>query len=859
MKKLILIFLLLLTPSIASAALVWQWDMEESSWSGANSVLEEVASAHADPVADATTAARSDIFNSTYAGTFDGTGDYVDCNDLNNESFDTSASLSFWFYSDSWSGDVVMLGNNGETFTSNKRLTIQRYNVGDYPDALVMYIANDTGTMNTVHTDTFELSGSTWYHVVATWTAGTLKLYVDGTERGTLSPGTDYFPSEWIDFTLGRGVGIIYFQGDLDDVRIYDNVLSSGDVTTLYESYTINSATVTTSMDGLIEDFQREVSMDAIIIDVSSDLEYQWKMDEASWSGADDVIEEIGSYHGNAVSGATTADRDPDTKITTRWGTFDGTNDHVLFNDLDALSFPSSGSVACWFNATTANQFDPIWSNQGYTFSNANALRVVVDDAEGHLIFYTGDSGGTLNSCETTDFTVDTGVDYFMVATWTAGSIVLYINGEEVASDTPGTDRIPSAWDDFCAGRALSSYYYEGKMDDLRVYSRELSSSEVAYLYELYGFINVKKQVSMDAIVAAPTYDFVNIGDSIAWGAFCGTPAANCTTAFTIKCYLEDASGWSGINKGVSGESTTDILARWSTDAIDVDAEKIYTTMMTNDYYWNLSEATTLSNLNSMLSLSEAGTGTYPRELIIGEVPPVTSRAADPPQTTEKELIQEKTKKLNALARLFCLNNNLELGPTYWAMAYNNTTYEDDISSSPDYDDDGVHPECLGHEKMADNYYTYAAVPTRMWRWGIAADGVDDVSLAWWLLNGSSSVSGDADTGTLVIPEDDTVDSNVVYIEAGTKTITITNTVGSGTVNTYYRVSNYNFDRDDATDRNSETVSWVLYTEPVEIEEQFVQIRLEGESVADAQITDTKIEWTEGIAASSSGGVALLL
>jgi hypothetical protein len=88
------------------------------------------------------------------------------------------------------------------------------------------------------------ISQITWHHVAAVWDVDTktAKLYIDGVETSyqTTQPGDGPYNS---DASRNKEIGRIphvggaqYFDGTIDDVRIYDKALSAGDIWQLYQS-----------------------------------------------------------------------------------------------------------------------------------------------------------------------------------------------------------------------------------------------------------------------------------------------------------------------------------------------------------------------------------------------------------------------------------------------------------------------------------------------------------------------------------------------------------------------------------------------------------------------------------------------
>ncbi len=101
------------------------------------------------------------------------------------------------------------------------------------------------GFFREVYTNGLGLQADTWYHVAATFdnASNEVKLYVDGalvkTGPLTFAPTAVTAP-----LTLGRSPDGEYWDGLLDDVRIYDEVLGGAELVDLYETGGGTPATV---------------------------------------------------------------------------------------------------------------------------------------------------------------------------------------------------------------------------------------------------------------------------------------------------------------------------------------------------------------------------------------------------------------------------------------------------------------------------------------------------------------------------------------------------------------------------------------------------------------------------------------
>jgi hypothetical protein len=80
-------------------------------------------------------------------------------------------------------------------------------------------------------------AANTWVHVVGTFAAGTGRLYTDGVLRATVTGITQSVGANTTSLRLGQPLSVAtteLFDGDLDDVRLYDHVLSTAEISAIY-------------------------------------------------------------------------------------------------------------------------------------------------------------------------------------------------------------------------------------------------------------------------------------------------------------------------------------------------------------------------------------------------------------------------------------------------------------------------------------------------------------------------------------------------------------------------------------------------------------------------------------------------
>lgn len=173
------------------------------------------------------------------AASFDGQNDYIDLPDgVVNAS---SGSVSLWFNCSSLTSSDGYIFSSANSFSPSGT---RRY----------IYMAAEELVrgmfMNTVLSDV-PISNNGWYHAVLTWSTSGSTFYLNGALKGT-GPGGSPSPNKVNLGSYGEGMNS-FFHGLIDEVRIYDRVLTGTEVQELYgESTTcIDSAsgTVTSNLD----------------------------------------------------------------------------------------------------------------------------------------------------------------------------------------------------------------------------------------------------------------------------------------------------------------------------------------------------------------------------------------------------------------------------------------------------------------------------------------------------------------------------------------------------------------------------------------------------------------------------------
>lgn len=167
---------------------------------------------------------------------FDGTDDYVDVGDVPVLEPSDAISISAWVYVNGTTNrkdEVAVVRRVGP---SNPWYSYVLKITANNSDLSPSFSVNVGGTLTDAHAAQ-NLSGSTWYHLLGTWSSGdTLKFYIDGVLDGESGTATGS-----INYTAGKHTYIAYDDEEpeylgavIADVRIYDRALAASEIEQIY-------------------------------------------------------------------------------------------------------------------------------------------------------------------------------------------------------------------------------------------------------------------------------------------------------------------------------------------------------------------------------------------------------------------------------------------------------------------------------------------------------------------------------------------------------------------------------------------------------------------------------------------------
>ncbi len=411
---------------------------------------------------------------------FDGSSDHINCGNIidgysnftimawvNIDSFNDSRYMGPWgqesFAPTSTEGDYRF--NTGNDLVHRSFGTSMRWVDGDILDSRVLHA----------------LPVSEWHLIAQTYDGNEVRQYDNGVLVNSVVAGAHIFgnPS---DFLIGKNasyfgnvLNIYHFDGQVDDLRIYERALSQYEIVQLYgeDDY------------GLV----------------------------AHYPFNGNANDESGNGHDGTVNGATlTADRfgNPNSAYH-----FDG-NDYI---DTSDFSVPESFSVSAWIDPDTVSIGQCVIGK--HTSSGANIFLMGIWDLD-------SSNGGTM------EYSIHVGSQWVETISATAelqhlvavvekisptqSQVTLYKDGQQLFLSTIDQVISSTAGKPWTIGQDWDSAYartdfFRGDIDDVRLYNRALSESEILALYS-EGSADASNEAEPDlSIFSSAAGNLVQNGD----------------------------------------------------------------------------------------------------------------------------------------------------------------------------------------------------------------------------------------------------------------------------------------------------------------------------------------------------------
>ena len=382
-----------------------------------------------------------------------------------------SFTITGWFNRDTFANDHTILSTkSGQSTESDGYIAY----IDDATDQLIIRFDENGSTDARTFTSTSTFTTTGWHHLALSWndSAPDSILYVDGKPDGSGS-GTAFASmgdlSNTNPFSIGAEIdGDNPFDGKLDDIRIYGYALSADQVKKIYNT-TSPTQPIDTSLVG-------HWTFDGTDIQGTTAIDRSSLGNNGTITGTTKTIGKLGqalSFNGSSDVVNVTGLSLPD------WQTASGYTISMWVKD-----FPDNIQDVVIFemwNSGDTNERIRLSSNNYVSYQR---LQVLVgrqfSSNEGYILDYAYSSVSA-----TTEW-------HHLVVTANSSRTALFYNGAEVGSDSSITTSGSFTFSNIRIGGGASNYnggasttYAGALIDDVRIYNRTLSATEIVNLYSV--------------------------------------------------------------------------------------------------------------------------------------------------------------------------------------------------------------------------------------------------------------------------------------------------------------------------------------------------------------------------------------
>jgi hypothetical protein len=364
-------------------------------------------------------------------------------------------TVSVWIKVDDFATNYQTIAR--ENYSSTKNWTFEVEGLGNNR---LVYDHVYSGQLGSWGSPVNSLGANTWHHVAVIYASTSVSnvpvFYIDGapTSATEITPPTGSSFNGGDVFFGGAtwdGSDILDFKGVLDDVRIYNRALSADEIRRLYNlggTFRINKSLSTgTLKDGLVGHW----TFDGPDMGTTSARDVSGQ-DNTGWliNGPRKVAGKIGQ----ALD-------------------FDGVNDYVLVGA--EISPPDEVTQSAWFKLDSVNT-DNIIIYQDVL----GQLATINDEFE----WFHG-SGCCFHDTINANLVVGRWFHVAVTFNEITNVVKIYLDGVEIYSASETGNMVSFGYDYFIGSDNGPATFFDGTIDDVRVYNRALSPDEIRRLYQM--------------------------------------------------------------------------------------------------------------------------------------------------------------------------------------------------------------------------------------------------------------------------------------------------------------------------------------------------------------------------------------
>lgn len=371
-------------------------------------------------------------------------------------------SFSAWVYRES--------GGAFQSLFSSCRTNSEVYNFNiaiSTLNRLTLFVRENTTLSYLTSTNTIPLEE--WCHVVVTSNGTETKLYLNGVEETVIivqGSNSGYWLSSVtnrVNTNIGRTERQTitdYFDGMIEDIRLYNHAISEQEIATIYNA---GNGTLSQSLIKVYPTAKEPI--------------HHWKLQEENGTTVNDASSKTNLTNSNATVNQTG-------KIDKAYS-FNGSSSKLTLPSV--LESNSTGSISAWI----------------YLNAVDNNVRIILSESDGttseYFRFYNyGDdlrfnlrTGGSFIGSVQAESSLSVNTWHNVIVTADGNEYKMYVDGlEQTLTDIDGVLQNTGNWNNATTVNEAyigvfndSSSYFDGSMEDIRVYDYALSDQEVKNIY----------------------------------------------------------------------------------------------------------------------------------------------------------------------------------------------------------------------------------------------------------------------------------------------------------------------------------------------------------------------------------------
>src|SRR3989338_7151503 len=462
---------------------------------------------------------------------FDGTNDYINAGAGASLSITGPVSICAWVRADALPGiEHAIVG------TLNESTGDQHYTLSVQTDGSVFFFWSNAWNYEIWRTGSGLITTKKWQHICGVRISDSdVRIFIDGSGRSVSNIGDFSIPVASGNLLISDDTSDYDWHGSIDDVRVYNRALSGDEIKRLYRIGATLKVNTSINNDSLTKGLVGYWTMNAP--DVAGTTAYDrsgnskngsflgqdisaqglvgwWKLDGASSgsiaNGTTVGLEDSSgqSNNGTASNANGTGMACTTAKIGVGAVDFDGTDDYVETGSTAYFASTQDHTYSAWIKADTLDaNYDWILNNGDHTAGSSLILSNSGGNAR--VGFFYGGGCCVVNGSTN----VSLSAWHHVVATYNSSTVKVsfYVDGVFDSETTL------SSWSGATGVRRIGlwiggTYFFDGLIDDVRIYNRALSAAEIAQLYN-YGLPKFAPTAGKIGQGVDSTQSYVNPGN----------------------------------------------------------------------------------------------------------------------------------------------------------------------------------------------------------------------------------------------------------------------------------------------------------------------------------------------------------